>query len=110
MSAKVESRTGGADLDMDSTVLNGRLFVNGGKLQPIAKYEMSTSDAGGNSGMDRNALTLGVEYYPNHGKKGVNWRAHAVYVTTTDSFDAAGVDDVTTSSILLGYSLAFTGS
>ena len=106
MSANFESRTGGADRDLNSTVLDFRMYADGGKIQPIAKYEMSTDK----DVLDRTALTLGVEYYPNHGKKGVDWRAHAVYVTSTDNFDAPGVDDVTTSAILLGYSLAFTGS
>ena len=108
MTASLDDRTGaGADQDYDSTVLNGRILTNT-KLQPIFKYEKSNFDAGGNTGMDRDAYTLGVEYFPNKGRKGVNWRTHAVFTSATDSFDD-GRSDIDNNKFIVGFSLAFTG-
>ena len=59
--------------------------------------------------MDRKAYTVGVEYFPNKNKKGVNWRTHAVFTSATDSFDDDSKNDIKDDKFIVGFKLAFTG-
>lgn len=107
MTANLENQgASGADKDYKTIALNGRILKNS-KIQPIFKFEKSKLDSGGNTGMDRKAYTLGVEYFPNKGGNGVNWRTHAVFTSAEDSFDD-GRDNVKDDKFLIGFSLAFT--
>jgi hypothetical protein len=109
MIATIEDRSGtSSDENYASTVLNGRLLTHN-KFQPVFKLEKSDFDGGGNTGMDREAYTVGVEYFPNQGGAGVDWRTHAVFTSATDSFDN-GSSNIDSSKFIVGISFSFTGS
>ena len=116
MRADIESRGTAEDESYDTLALQARFFLMGGKLQPLVKFETSSYDdgalnnAGADGAFDRNAYTLALEYYPDHGKEGVDWRMHVAYWQTTDDFDSAATKDIDTSQLLLGFSFNFTGA
>ena len=117
MRADIESRIGEEDQSYDTLALQARLFMMGGKLQPLVKFETSSSDGGDVNTddnfkpLDRNAYTVALEYYPDRGKDGVNnFRVHAAYWKSTDDFKNSAKKDLDTSQLLLGFSLNFTGA
>ena len=108
---KVGNGSGYADdQTMTSLVLNARMMLMGGKVQPIAKvfFDKSKQDSSKANQYKRQGISLAAEYYPNHGGNGVDWRVHVAVNHVHKKFDDSGyAPKENDTTLLTGFDFAF---
>jgi hypothetical protein len=98
------------DIKMNSLVLNSRMYLNGGKIQPIAKvfFDKSKQDSTtGTNNFKRQGISLAAEYHPNYGTKKVDWRLHVAFNHLHTKYDSSNYAKANDNTFLTGFDFSF---